>query len=131
MKMPEHADGYVMKDLLPEHAELAAKEWKNWFVATWPVDLKVKYLRELIIRYGAIGIFTSDDLTQPIGWIFRKNGMCITSTDYLSFLMDQLHKMRVQATGYQLSTEKNALIYYLSATDSVSSEACLSVVKLE
>jgi hypothetical protein len=55
---------------------LVAKYWitQNPFLATFPVHLKVRYLRELIIRYGALGMFTEEDPTRPIGWIFRKNG---------------------------------------------------------
>lgn len=71
-------DGYVIKELLPEHAELVAKCWSvddsDWFVASYPAELRRRYLKELITRYGTLGAFTKDDPTQPVGWTFRKNG---------------------------------------------------------
>lgn len=68
----------VLKDLLPEHAELVAKCWNYWYFAGLPADLKTQYFRDLVIRYGAVGAFAKDDHTrQPIGWVFRKNGIII------------------------------------------------------
>ena len=67
----------MVKDLLPEHAELVAKNWtlQNWFAAIFPTELKAKYLRDLIIRFDTVGIYTTDDLIHPVGWGFRKTGM--------------------------------------------------------
>ncbi len=68
--------GYIVQDLLPEHAEFMAKHWKT---ATFdhPVELKTNYLKELISRYDTVGAFTIDNPSQPVSWTFRKTGIAI------------------------------------------------------
>ena len=68
--------GLVVKGLLPEHAEVAAKHWyfKDWFAATLPFEQKVKYLRELILRLAGVGIFVEGQ-DEPVSWTFMKAGM--------------------------------------------------------
>ena len=67
-----------MKDLSPEHAEHIAEYWTvdnvDWFIGTLAEDLKLDFIRDLIIRYGAVGAFAEDDPTRPVGWWLIKNG---------------------------------------------------------
>ena len=75
----EPAPGYVIRDLLPEHMRLVAENWnlKDWFTEFTPLEAKIKYLKELCLRFDAIGMFLADNpMAQPLSWAFRKTGMC-------------------------------------------------------
>ena len=72
-----------MKDLLPEHAELVAdKEGWNakrtdlqpWFLDVTSYEQRLGYFRESIKRFGAVGMFTTDDPSRPVSWVLRKPG---------------------------------------------------------
>ena len=62
----------MCKDLLPEHASLVAST-RMWWYEEATSDMYVKYIEELMKRFGAVGIFTGDD-TNPVGWSFIKKG---------------------------------------------------------
>ena len=49
---------------------------KYWNPATidYPMEFKIKYTKELISRYGAVGAFNVDNPAQPLAWTFRKTG---------------------------------------------------------
>ncbi len=64
----------MIQNLLPEHAEVAAKYW-NPATIEYPLENRIRYLKELISRYGAVGTFSIDDPTQPLSWIFNKTGI--------------------------------------------------------
>ena len=68
--------GYVIKDLQSRHAALVAGEWRDAFHALYPPELKVNLIRELILRFGAVGVFTEDNLSEPVGWNCRRKGTC-------------------------------------------------------
>jgi hypothetical protein len=63
--------------LLPEHAEIIAKPTLTFNPDWYSSPRFLKYIRELIVRFGAIGLFTVEDPTKPIGWSFRKTGMSL------------------------------------------------------
>lgn len=79
---PPVPQGYFLKELLPEHAELIAEE-ENWSeVADWYTDSttfkqRVEYFREMIKSFGGVGVYAKDNPSLPIAWTIRKTGMCI------------------------------------------------------
>ena len=68
--------GYVKKELSLQHAELVANHWNldNWFTETLPYDQKLTFLKDTIKSFGAFGVFTVDNLVEPVAWSFRKSG---------------------------------------------------------
>ena len=69
--------GYVVRDLLPEHAEMVTECWKvrDWFPEVMPYELRLQYVKELIGRSDAVSICEADKPSQPISWAFRKPGI--------------------------------------------------------
>jgi hypothetical protein len=67
----------VLKDLLPEHAEMIANPTFTYNPDLYSSPRFLKYIRELIVRFGAVGLFTVDNPTKPIGWSFRKAGVSL------------------------------------------------------
>ena len=63
-----------MRDLLPEHLQLVAEKWNLHFTKYMSVEEIVEYLRELIIRFDGVGVFSVDNPDKPIAWCFRKKG---------------------------------------------------------
>ena len=67
----------MCKDLVPEHASLVAsvRMWNERYEKV-PSYMYMKYIEELIKRFGAVGIFTGDD-KNPVAWSFIKKGVCV------------------------------------------------------
>ncbi len=82
-----------MKDLLPEHAELVAdeKKWssrkKDWYLHCTSYEQRLKYFRELIRRFSAVGAYTTSNPSVPVAWILEKTGVlsCVFSMVYSTF----------------------------------------------
>lgn len=57
----------------PEHAELVARNWtyRDWFSETHPFQHKVRYVKELMEMFDAVGVFAGE---KPISWLFKKPG---------------------------------------------------------
>ena len=69
--------GYVLRDLLPEHAEFTAKFWKPGTIdlpIELPIEHIIRHMKELISHFDVLGAFTVDDPLLPVAWVFRKNG---------------------------------------------------------
>ena len=65
----------MVKDLEPKYADLVTSYTTHAFFTHSPTDIHCNYIKELILRYGAVGIFKDDEQSpEPIGWSFRKNG---------------------------------------------------------
>ena len=65
-------------DLHQEHAELMAESEKlesNWYRETASFEQKREYFRELIQRFGAVGVYVTEKPSQPVAWGLRKTGM--------------------------------------------------------
>ena len=68
----------MIKKLSPEHAERVAENWTvdDWFVASCPFHLKLSYVKALIARGLAMGVFEVANPVKSVGWTFRKMGRC-------------------------------------------------------
>ncbi len=74
--------GYLVKSLLPQHAELVADEeiWsapRDWYMDLTSYEQRMQYFRELIQRFDAVGAYETDKPSQPVAWSLRKTGACI------------------------------------------------------
>ncbi len=67
--------GYLVKSLLPEHAELVAKE--KWYSDLTSYEQRTDYFKGLIQRFGGVGAYETDKPSQPVAWSLRKSGACI------------------------------------------------------
>ena len=73
----------MVKDLLPDHAEQVAERgnWSTgrkypypWYMDVTSFEQRLRFFRELIRRYGAVGVFTVNNPSQPVAWTLRKSG---------------------------------------------------------
>lgn len=65
--------GLYLKDIPSETAEFIAKYWSPATIE-YPLQHRIQYLKDIIVRFGMLGIYSIDDSKYPVAWCGLKPG---------------------------------------------------------